>query len=68
MTRNTSNSITVLSNVNTDNYIAGAFIQYSFSKNIRADIGLQFNYFVDNVSNVNNYYAYGLNVKVNAVF
>ena len=68
MTRNTSNSLTVLSNVNTDTYNAGAFIQYSFSKNIRADIGLQFNYFIDNVSNVNNYYAYGLNIKVNAVF
>ncbi|MFH1074728.1 MAG: hypothetical protein V1752_06540 [Candidatus Firestonebacteria bacterium] len=68
MVRNTSNSLSVLSNVNTDTYNTGVFIQYSFSKNIRADIGFQFNYFIDNVSIVNNYYAYGLNVKINAVF
>jgi len=68
MARNSSNSVTVISNVNTDTYIAGAFIQYGFSKNIRADIGLQFNYFIDNISNVNNYYAYGVNIKVSAVF
>ncbi|MEI6846292.1 MAG: hypothetical protein WCK36_04510, partial [Candidatus Firestonebacteria bacterium] len=66
--RNTSNSVAVFGKLDTDSYMAGSYIQYSFSKNIRADIGLQFNYFVDNLSNVNNCYAYGINVKVNAVF
>ncbi len=68
MVRNNSNSLSVISAVNSDTYTAGAFIQYGFSKNIRADIGLQFNYFMDNLSNVNNYYAYGVNIKVSAVF
>ncbi|MCX5776533.1 MAG: hypothetical protein NTX32_02755 [Candidatus Firestonebacteria bacterium] len=68
LVRNTANTTAILSNINTDNYTAGAFVQYGFSKNIRADIGLQFNYFIDNVSSVNNYYAYGLNLKVSAVF
>lgn len=68
MTRNKTTGTTIVSEVNSDLYTVAISAQYNFSRNIRADLGMQFNYFNDNISKVNNYYAYGINLKVNAIF
>ncbi len=68
LTRNLVTGSTLNSQINTDAYNAGTTVQYKFSKNIQADMGVTLTYFTDNVSSINNYIGYGVNLKVSAIF
>ncbi len=68
LTRNLISGSTLNSQINTDSYNAGTTLQYKFSKNIQADMGVVLTYFTDNMASVNNYIGYGVNLKVSAVF